>query len=690
MQDSSLAYKLKEYKNPLVLFLIGTLVGIIFYFQNLSIFICVIFVVLFMIIITFISNKYIPIVLFSVVLGYFYPYFRIELISDNFSGLIGKEGIFIGEILSGADKRNLYNNRYFFRIKHIYNGDNLKDTNLKVQVYGSTYEEYSPGDIVQIKGLLKHPKGPILPGLFDNRKYLLTKDIKYVLNAKQGTLVFLDKPKSTFLRRFIYIFREKLISKNRSRLPRDNLALINGIVFGSKASNLENNLKDKITALGLAHITSASGFNVSILAAFIFYLLKLFTKSKTIPSIISIFAIVFYAALADFSMSVIRATIFIVLILIANLFNKKIKPLPGVCFIVLLFFIFNPVSLLDIGLQLSVFAFLGLILFLPEVKNKISELNKAIQFFVLIFFQSLIAQIVVSPLIVFYFHDVQIMGIVSNLLAVPLAAAILTIGLLSVFIPDFFILKLFVDISDFILKMFSEIFLWWINFLYNLPFINVFIPSISFFLLILIYLLIFYALCALFLEKFRRYIKIFAFCILLIFFSYLAFINIKKELNIFCIKKYNRDYVLVTFKGKNPVIISKKINDRDLRLMEEYCRLSYINPEFDVYNLNEKQKVKIKYRDFSFSIINDYKNKIIDNSFCVKLPLLSKSHPDFSFALNTIPECIIVNDYKKLSYYSKENINWLKHQNTNLYLLSETGTVVISSDGKRHKIKMLR
>jgi len=461
MNINSLIHHLCECKNPLCLAFIGLAIGFTFYYQNVF-YVFSIILILALLVLSFIRRKYFLILILSIAFGFYYPNIHFKYLSPNLDEMLDTRFTFVGEILSEADNRSPFAKKYYFRIKKVLSSNDFLNT--KVQVIGSRYEEYSPGDIVQIKGRLKIPKSAKEPGGFDQKKYLQVKSIKYILKSDQGTLVFLDSPPSTMFRRFISAFRNKLIGLSKEYIHGDNNNLVNGIVFGAKASNLNKTLKNKIRNLGLAHITSASGFNVSILAAFIFYLFKIFTKNKYLPSIVSIFTVLLYASLADFSSSVIRATVLIILALMGSMFNKKLKILPAISLLLISFFALEPYSILDIGLQLSVVAFLGIVLFYVPVHRWLkSKLNILFLFIAAIFFQSLIAQFMVMPLIIFYFHNFQWMGLISNMLAVPLAAIILVLGLTS--IPfAFFCLPIYQLICYF-LSFFASFFILWMKFL---------------------------------------------------------------------------------------------------------------------------------------------------------------------------------------------------------------------------------
>ena len=635
MNSEALIEKLQEYRNPIVIFCIGILIGSTFYFKDLKLLflfgICLTFLFLFLLL----KNKKILLLTFATIFGYLYCFYYFKFFNINLDNLLNQKNIYIGEVLSSGGESGQYYRKYFVKLK--------SSLNSKVLLLTSHYEEYSPGDIIQITGTLKRPKNALLPGLFDERKYLFTRSVNYILKEEPGSIVFLDESKGTIFQKKIIDVRKKIISINSKYLLPDNLAIVNGIVLGSKASKLPDYLKDKIQSLGLSHITSASGFNISILAFCIFYLFRLFQKNKLLPTIISIFAVLFYSCIADFSASIIRAAVFTIFVLIGNLFDKKLKVLPGVSFIVLLFFLFNPVNLLDIGLQLSILAFLGLILFLSEGENGSKNENQN-NFLSSLLLQSFFAQIMVMPLIVFYFHNIQILGLVSNLLAVPLASFILVIGLISIllgFIPK---LELLNHLCCYLLKILSDLFLGWINFLDKTPLKQIFLPNLNFYLLILIYIFIIFSLCSLFISSCRKKYLAFLIVFSLLFFSVYRLTDTSegKNVKIFSLAKYNQDAILVICPKEKPVLLSNRLDYNEHRALIDFLRLNNLGTDYNFYYINEnhhinsscikdeKSKINIQYKDFSFDIIKNYKNKISTSSDYLKLPILMKNDPPFS------------------------------------------------------------
>ncbi len=689
--ESRLIVTLCEYKNPLCIFCLGILIGTTFYFQHIDLIILISLCLIILILFLFFKSKKIILLIVAIIFGHLYAASYLQFTEPHLNQFLNQRYIYIGKIRSGPNN-NMFYKTYDLNLETIQTPDSKNKwfiNNCSIQVTGSKYEEYEPEDTIQITGVLKYPKSAILPGLFDEKKFLLTKNIHYLLKADNGSLVFLDEPKSTKVTKIIYKLRNRLLSINKKFLDGENLSIINGIIFGSKASALSSKLKEKIQSLGLSHITSASGFNVSILAVGIFSLFGLFNyKKRLFPTLICICTVLLYSAIADFSPSIIRATVFIILLLTGSLFDKKMKALPGISIITIGFFLYNPISLLDTGLQLSILGFLGLDFFANEA------IGKSKNWFLNTFYQSLFAQIMVIPLIVFYFHNIQLLGLVSNLAAVPLASLILITGILNLIFSGTPVINC---IFQKVLFYSSELFLGWVSYLDKVQFKQIFLPGLNFYLLILTYLIVLLLLVFLFVRFSRTKAFVSLLVLIFVFFITCIITDTSKYLKIFFLPVYNQDAILIMPPNERPIYLSTRPQDFNKHNLKEFLMLSNSSFNTITYNLNnsprvyfpsnyvkdEKNKIKVRYKNLSIDIIKNYNEQISPESEYIKLPILNKKDPPINTIFNTLPKRIIINDFKRLSKKSKKDILWLKSKPAKSYFLSETGTITLVSDGKK-------
>lgn len=158
--------------------------------------------------------------------------------------------------------------------------------------------------------------------------------------------------------------RQKIIRVFQSSLPGNASSLMLGIVFGIK-KDFSQNFLTGLKNVGVMHVIAASGMNITIAGGFIFYIFANFLKRQK-AILISAIAIVFYAFLAGFQPSVIRASIMAIIAFSAQGLGRQRYSEYALFLTAFIMLIVWPKFLFDVGFQLSFMATLG-ILILPSI-----------------------------------------------------------------------------------------------------------------------------------------------------------------------------------------------------------------------------------------------------------------------------------------------------------------------------------
>ncbi len=216
---------------------------------------------------------------------------------------------------------------------------------------------------------------------------------------------------------------------------------VNAVVLGDKTGITPETLDDFQRA-GLTHLLVVSGFNVSIVALLVYYLLRLIgLVYRRLRIALSMATVLFYCLVVGLEPSVVRALIVIEFIFIARLFERKpdIGNLTAAAALVTL--LLHPYDLFDIGFQLSYGAVFSLVFLYPSFERLfIPEQIKEGKTFLLEFahrslqgfFGSLSVFLGLLPVFLYHFHRVSIVGLAVNILGIPLAAIITIFGFLLV------------------------------------------------------------------------------------------------------------------------------------------------------------------------------------------------------------------------------------------------------------------
>lgn len=186
---------------------------------------------------------------------------------------------------------------------------------------------------------------------------------------------------------------------------------------------------------GLTHIMAVSGSHIAILLGSIEVLLrKLFVPKSARCAVISVCGIAF-VIITGFSLSGIRSVLMLYAVYLAYLTYEDNDPITSlfvsISFIILVF----PFSVADLGLWMSFLATLGLLTVYPVIEEKIPYprmKNKFVKTVLIILRQiltsaviTLVANMLLLPIIWYYFGEISIVSIISNIVIGPIASAFL-------------------------------------------------------------------------------------------------------------------------------------------------------------------------------------------------------------------------------------------------------------------------
>lgn len=206
------------------------------------------------------------------------------------------------------------------------------------------------------------------------------------------------------------------IEKNIDTLfDKKTAPVLKALYFGNK-NYIEKALIQDFKRAGALHILAASGLHVGIIASMIFFSLLVFRINKKILTLITLAAIFFYLYITDMPVSLLRAftmfSIFAVqyiLDLEKNIFNTLF--ITAIAILVI-----YPYDLYDLGFQLSFGATIGILLFFRFYRESFSKLPS---FFSNSLGVTLAAQVFVLPVILIHLNEINLIGIISNLVLIP-------------------------------------------------------------------------------------------------------------------------------------------------------------------------------------------------------------------------------------------------------------------------------
>jgi competence protein ComEC len=282
----------------------------------------------------------------------------------------------------------------------------------KLFISTTRYPEYSYGDVFQVTGRIEK------------------KDIEdYTIYTMSYPKVVIVPDRNVFYGLLSFI-RERITGVYEENLPQTSASLLIGIVFGIKEA-MPDEFSDALRTVGVMHVIAASGMNVSMVAGAIFMIFSSFLNRRK-AIIFSLAAIIFYAFLAGFEASIVRATLMAGIAFTASYFGRQYYGFLALCLTVYAMLIFNPGYLTDVGFQLSFLATLGILYVKPPElltkKDKTTQATKWYQGVLDDLRVTVAAQIATLPILLFSFGQYGLLSVPVNALVLWTIPVLMVLG----------------------------------------------------------------------------------------------------------------------------------------------------------------------------------------------------------------------------------------------------------------------
>jgi competence protein ComEC len=377
--------------------------------------------------------------------------------------------------------------KFYLDINKINAENNPKFGTTAVSIYSSHNPKIQIGDVISLDGKFQAPHKASNLGQFDYADYLQNQGIFTVFYSKNYKIAGQGNNFYFKTQRYFTNLAEKILQKHSKYLTKNQTDLLGGIVFGHRSINLNDDVKQDFINSGTFHILAASGMQIALVLLFWCFLMKLINLPYNLSLISGGIIIIFYACFTGFPASILRALLMAEFIILGKLIDRQADSVALLLFVCSIMLLYNPLSILDVGFQLSFITTFGLIFAIPKFSESFKNIPEWISSTILI---TLIAQIFASPLLMFYFNNLPLYSIFANILILPLVSIITFAGFLS----GIFSL---IPKMGFITMLFSKILgpslagtNWGAEFFSGLPNSLIFIKQISVFSVIISYIFI--------------------------------------------------------------------------------------------------------------------------------------------------------------------------------------------------------
>lgn len=232
-------------------------------------------------------------------------------------------------------------------------------------------------------------------------------------------------------------WRHRLLSHIKQwNVGEEVYSVIAAMSLGEKSS-LDKQLKDTYAKVGASHILALSGLHLGIIYTIVTFFLG-WHRFRTVVQMLTVLAIWAFAFLVGLPPSVIRSASMISIYALLTLGYRERMSVNTLAFVAIVMLIINPLSIYDIGFQLSFMAVLSILLFMPLFNGllppHIQQCHRWLSIIWGTAIVSISAQIGTAPLLAYYFERFSTWFLLSNFVVIPLAFLILYLTLFSLLV----------------------------------------------------------------------------------------------------------------------------------------------------------------------------------------------------------------------------------------------------------------
>ena len=270
------------------------------------------------------------------------------------------------------------------------------------------------------------------PEAFDYAAMMRHKGFTYTqyLPAKQWKVV--GKTAETDLKSYALHLRDKCLQRiDSSSFSPETRSILNALLLGC-TDNLSAEQRAAFSTAGLSHVLAVSGLHTGVIWA-VFGLLfapLAWLRMKRVRAALILLFLWVYAFLTGLSPSTVRACVMATIILAGNLVGRKAMPMNSLFVAFFVMLLYNPHYLFQAAFQLSFLSVFTILLVYPPLYSCLSPKREIFRFLWSCIAVSAAAQLGTLPLVLYYFHELPLLGLLTNLIVVPLLPVLLVLGFL--------------------------------------------------------------------------------------------------------------------------------------------------------------------------------------------------------------------------------------------------------------------
>ncbi len=313
--------------------------------------------------------------------------------------------------------------------------EEYEHTRLRIKV--PLVPTFSYGERVEVEGRVHVPEKFMTETgrEFDYHAYLMKEGIQYELQYAE--VVSLRENVGNSLVRFLLRIKEVWLGGLEKSMTEPHVSLVGGLVVGAKQS-LGSELLTSFRNAGLIHIVVLSGYNLTLVAMWIYALTNRFSKKVRLA--LGTLGIIFFAILVGGGATVVRASTMAILGLFVTYVGYTYHLFRALTLAAVTMVFFSPFILVyDASFQLSCIATAGLIGISPYLLPYLTYVPVSFGFRDIVA-ATLATQLAVFPLILYLTGSLSLVAPLVNMIVLPIIPFTMGVGFVTgvlgaVFLP---------------------------------------------------------------------------------------------------------------------------------------------------------------------------------------------------------------------------------------------------------------
>lgn len=279
------------------------------------------------------------------------------------------------------------------------------------------------GDVVCFRGTVRAPRN-FAPGTgFDYARYVTMQGAAGTVYLSQGSWAAVGEEPSAPGVRMLRLRHTLLAEYMERAFGGDVLGVLSALTLGDKRV-LGEEVRAVYADAGVSHVLALSGLHVGMIYAMLVFLLRGLLRSRSLRwlrEVLTVAVLWLFAMMVGMSASVVRAVSMYTLYILARWVSKESSPLSVLSLAAFAMLLVQPLSLFDVGFQLSFMAMVPILCVEPRLEAlfRRSSLPPVPAYLVGVACMSLAAQLGTFPLVLYHFGTFPTYFLLTNLVVIP-------------------------------------------------------------------------------------------------------------------------------------------------------------------------------------------------------------------------------------------------------------------------------